>query len=335
MTAHGESGFRANQVLNWIYQGVYNPEHMTNLPAATRRFLKEETVCSVPGLEKLSTSKDGTKKALFRLLDGQLIEAVLMKYEHGYSVCISTQVGCRMGCRFCASTRGGLIRNLTSGEMIGQILALSSLCGHRISNVVLMGSGEPLDNFEEVRRFLEHVSAPWGLGIGQRHITLSTCGVAPMIRAFADLDNQVTLAISLHQTTDAKRRELMPIAQRYDLQELFDSLNYYQQKTGRRISFEFALLRDVNDSLEEARALAILLRGLKSHVNLIPLNEIEQGVFRRPDPAKVRAFQKELDRLGIETTIRREMGSDIDAACGQLKRSYLDQGGTDHGGNDQ
>lgn len=323
----GEKAFRSDQIFHWIYQGVYDFDRMKNLGSSTRTLLHNHFSVDVPPIEKLLTSVDGTRKGLLTLTDGNIIESVLMKYEHGYSVCISTQVGCRMGCSFCASTKEGLIRNLTAGEMIGQILALQDVAGERISNVVLMGSGEPLDNFDQVAKFLAMVTAGWGLTIGQRHITLSTCGVAPGIRKFADLDNQVTLAVSLHQTEDEARKKLMPVAWQYDLEELFDALQYYQEKTGRRISFEFALMDGINDSHEDAMKLKKRLAGLKSHVNLIPLNEIRDGIYRKPDPKRVQAFQKRLEDLGVETTIRREMGSDINAACGQLKRSVLDQGG--------
>ncbi len=328
----GEKPFRADQILNWIYQGVFSFDDMSNLGKPTIARLKAVFSVEVPEVIKLLKSMDGTRKGLLRLQDGHIIEAVLMKYEHGYSVCISTQVGCRMGCSFCASTKEGLIRNLTPGEMLGQILALQQIAGDRISNVVLMGSGEPLDNFDHVARFLTMVSAPWGLNIGQRHITLSTCGIAPRIRDFADLDNQVTLAISLHQTDDGSRRRLMPIAWQHDLAELFAALRYYQTKTNRRISFEYALVDGVNDSMAAADALKGLLRGIKSHVNLIPLNAIKGGLYQKPDMKKIVAFQQRLESYGIPATIRREMGSDIDAACGQLKRSFLDQGGDSDGG---
>lgn len=328
----GEKPFRANQILNWIYQGVFEFDDMLNLSVSTRELLKKEYVVDIPQIVKLLKSVDGTRKGLLKLKDSHMIESVLMKYEHGYSVCISTQVGCRMGCSFCASTKEGLVRNLTPGEMIAQILALGQVAGERISNVVLMGSGEPLDNFENVAKFLEMVSAPWGLNIGQRHITLSTCGIAPRIRDFADLDNQVTLAISLHQTTDEARRKLMPVAWQYDLKELFSALHYYQDKTNRRISFEYALVDGVNDTSEAATQLRDLLRGLKSHINLIPLNEIKGGLLHKPDVKKIEMFQRWLEGFGIQTTTRREKGADIDAACGQLKRSYLDLGGELHGG---
>ncbi|MFZ2257359.1 MAG: 23S rRNA (adenine(2503)-C(2))-methyltransferase RlmN [Clostridiaceae bacterium] len=327
----GDKPFRANQILNWIYQGVFEFDEMKNLGEETKTLLKKQFVVEVPPMIRLLKSMDGTRKGLLSLSDSNIIEAVLMKYEHGYSVCISTQVGCRMGCSFCASTKEGLIRNLTAGEMIGQILALQKIAGERISNVVLMGSGEPLDNFEQVKKFLSMVSQPWGLNIGQRHITLSTCGVAPNIRKFADLDNQVTLAISLHQTDDVARRKLMPIAYQYDLKELFSALHYYQDKTKRRISFEFALMNGVNDSEADAIKLRNLLQGLKSHINLIPLNEIKDGIYHKPDGKRVEAFRQKMEELGIETTTRREKGADIDAACGQLKRSFLDQGGEPDG----
>lgn len=330
----GEKPFRADQILNWIYQGVFSFDDMKNLGEGTRALLKREFSVDLPEIIKLLKSVDGTRKGLLKLKDSHIIEAVLMKYEHGYSVCISTQVGCRMGCSFCASTKEGLIRNLTAGEMIGQILALQQVAGERISNLVLMGSGEPLDNFDEVARFLGMVSSPWGLAIGQRHITLSTCGIAPRIRDFADLDNQVTLAISLHQPTQAERQKLMPVAWQHDLTSLFEALRYYQTKTNRRISFEYALVDGVNDTPEAAQALRVLLRGLKCHVNLIPLNEIKDGLYKKPDLKKIEAFRARLESFNIPTTIRREMGSDIDAACGQLKRSFLDQGGDDVGGED-
>ena len=327
----GDKPFRANQIMNWIYQGVFDFDEMKNLGEGTRTLLKREFSVDIPPVIQLLKSVDGTKKGLLSLRDSNIIEAVLMKYEHGYSVCISTQVGCRMGCSFCASTKEGLIRNLTAGEMIGQLLALEKVAGERISNVVLMGSGEPLDNFDQVKKFLAMVTQPWGMNIGQRHITLSTCGIAPNIRKFADLDNQVTLAISLHQTDDIARRKLMPIAHQYDLKELFSALHYYQAKTHRRISFEYALMNGVNDSLEDALKLRTLLQGLKSHVNLIPLNEIKGGLYHKPDGRRVEAFRQKMEDLGIETTTRREKGSDIDAACGQLKRSFLDQGGEPNG----
>lgn len=330
----GEKPFRADQIMNWIYRGVFDFDSMKNLGETTKKLLKQEFTVDVPRIIKLLKSVDGTRKGLLSLNDSHIIEAVLMKYEHGYSVCISTQVGCRMGCSFCASTKEGLIRNLTAGEMIGQILALQEVAGERISNVVLMGSGEPLDNFDEVSRFLSMVSAPWGLNIGQRHITLSTCGIAPRIRDFADLDNQVTLAVSLHQPENDERRKLMPVAFQYPLDELMASLRYYQAKTRRRISFEYALADGVNDTEESALKLRNLLQGIKSHVNLIPLNEIKNGLYHKPDMKKIQAFQRRLDGFGIETTIRREMGADIEAACGQLKRSFLDQGGELHGGED-
>lgn len=322
----GEKAFRADQVFTWLRKGIFDFDEMKNLGDATRKYLKENYYISLPERVKVLESSDGTKKALLKLKDGNIIEAVLMKYEHGYSVCISTQVGCKMGCSFCASTKEGLVRNLTAGEMIGQLLEMGKIANDRISNVVLMGSGEPFDNFDNTVRFLKLVNDENLLNIGQRHITVSTCGIADRIRDFADLDNQVTLAISLHETKEEKRRKLMPVTYKYGLEELMEAIRYYCSKTKRRVSFEYALVKGVNDSLEDANNLNKLLRGIKSHVNLIPLNEIKEGILRKPDGKTIEAFKKRLMDLGMEVTVRREMGQDINAACGQLKRSFLEGG---------
>lgn len=332
----GIKPFRAQQVFSWLKNGVFSFSDMKNLGSETQEILNEKYVVGVPGTVQLLQSKDGTKKALLELNDGNIIEAVLMKYEHGYSVCISTQVGCSMGCSFCASTREGLIRNLTPGEMLGEVLAMGKIAGERISNVVLMGAGEPLDNFDNVSKFLSLINSDEILGIGQRHITLSTCGLADRIRDFADLDTQVTLAVSLHETTDEKRKKLMPVAWKYSLKELFSSLEYYQEKTGRRITFEYALVKGINDTREDAVRLKNLLHGIKSHVNLIPVNDTGNVLITRPDPKSVESFREFLSSMGLEVTVRREMGSDISAACGQLKRSYISENAeVPHGGKDQ
>ena len=321
----GEKAFRAEQVFLYIKNGVYDFEEMKNIGVNTRKILKENFTLNLPEVVQIMESKDGTKKALLKLDDNNIIESVLMKYVHGYSVCISTQVGCKMGCSFCASTKEGLIRNLDPSEMIGQIMKWEKEEEIRISNVVLMGSGEPFDNFDNFKKFIEIVTSEYSLNIGQRHITVSTCGVADKIREFADVDNQVTLAISLHETNDEDRKKLMPVAYKYSLKELFSALKYYQKKTNRRISFEYALVKDVNDTKEKAMELVNLLKGIKSHVNLIPLNEIKESLLRKPDMKRVALFQKYLEDNNIETTIRIEKGSDIMAACGQLKRSYLSE----------
>lgn len=320
---NGEKAFRAEQVFTYIKNKVFKFSEMKNIGPSTREFLEKNFVLELPEVIKILESSDGTKKALMKLNDNNIIESVLMKYQHGYSVCISTQIGCLMGCKFCASTKEGKVRDLTAGEMLSQIIKWEEIFDIRVSNVVLMGAGEPFDNFENVKKFLEIVTSPYSLNIGQRHITISTCGIAPKIKEFADLNNQVTLAISLHETDNEKRKALMPITNKYDLTELFQSLKYYQSKTKRRITFEYALVKDTNDKKEDAIKLAKLLKGLKSHVNLIPLNEIKDSLLKKPDMKKVRDFLNTLEEFNIETTIRMEKGSDIMAACGQLKRSFL------------
>ncbi|MBL4930827.1 23S rRNA (adenine(2503)-C(2))-methyltransferase RlmN [Clostridium paridis] len=324
LISQGESGFRAKQVFDWIYKGVFDYNDMKNIPQALKDKLKDGFKVGIPKVVEEYTSNDGTKKLLVSLEDGNLIECVIMKYIHGNTICISTQVGCRMGCKFCASTLGGVIRNITSGEMIGQILLAQNILGERISNVVLMGSGEPLDNFDNVMKFLELVNAEYGLNIGQRHITLSTCGIVPKIYELADKDLSITLAISLHAFSDEKRREIMPIANKYSIKEIMDACAYYIDKTNRRITFEYSLVKGVNDSKEDAKALASLLRGVLCHVNLIPVNEIKEKEYRKSSKEDIKAFEAILKSHGIEATVRREMGSDINAACGQLRRSYLE-----------
>lgn len=320
----GEGSFRAKQVLDYLYKGAGSFDEMKNLNSTSREKLKEAFVIYVPEVIDKRVSKDGTVKMLLALQDGNIIETVVMKYVYGYSVCVSSQVGCAMGCSFCASTKGGMVRNLLPGEILGQVLAASKEAGERMSHVVLMGSGEPLDNFENVLRFLELVNMKEGLCLSHRNITLSTCGLVDRIRELADMKLQITLAISLHAVTDEKRREIMPIARRWSIREILDSVRYYMDKTGRRVSFEYSLVNGVNDSLEDAYALASLLKGMKTHVNLIPVNVIREMLFRPSQNKAVESFRNALESRGIEATVRREMGGDIDAACGQLRRSYLD-----------
>jgi 23S rRNA (adenine2503-C2)-methyltransferase len=324
MKDNKESVFRAKQVFSWIYKDVWEFDDMKNIPNTLKDKLKYNFYIGIPEIqEKYESQIDGTKKLLLAFKDGNLIESVIMKYKHGNSVCISTQVGCRMGCKFCASTIDGRVRDLTSGEILSQILVAQHLIGERISNVVLMGSGEPLDNYNNTLKFLEVVNAEYGLNIGQRHITLSTCGIVPNIYDLADRQLNITLAISLHAFNDEKRKEIMPIANKYSIQEILDACNYYIDKTKRRITFEYSLVKDFNDKIEDAKSLGKLLKGLLCHVNLIPVNEVKENSFKRSSDKTIENFEKVLKDLGIEVTVRREMGSDIDAACGQLRRSYI------------
>ncbi|MDU3723848.1 23S rRNA (adenine(2503)-C(2))-methyltransferase RlmN [Clostridium celatum] len=325
MKENGESAFRAKQVISWIYKGVKEFDEMKNIPVALREKLKENFLISLPTIVEVYESKvDDTKKMLLSLKDNNLIECVIMKYKHGNSICVSTQVGCRMGCKFCASTLGGRIRDLSAGEILSQVMVAQNYIGERISNIVLMGSGEPLDNFENVTKFLKLVNAEYGLNIGQRHITLSTCGIVPKIKELADLDLSITLAISLHAFSDEKRKVIMPIANKYSISEILDACKYYMDKTGRRITYEYSLVSGVNDSREDAKSLATLLKSMNCHVNLIPVNEIKENTLKRPSRKTVEDFENILKSYGIEVTIRREMGTDINAACGQLRRSYLE-----------
>lgn len=319
----GEPKFRAKQVFKWIHKGVEDFESMTDLSKNLRIKLSEKGYIKNMEIVKKQVSKvDGTVKYLLKLLDGNLIECVLMRYNYGNSICISTQVGCSMGCKFCASTIGGKIRNLTPGEMIGQIIIVQNDINERISNVVLMGVGEPLDNFDNTIKFLELLKEPEGLHIGMRHITISTCGLVPEIRRLADLNYQITLAISLHAPNDEIRKKTMPIANRYSIEQVLDACRYYIEKTDRRITFEYTMIDGVNDERQHAEELAEKLRGLLCHVNLIPINAVTERDLKRSNQDKIVKFKNILESRGIETTIRRELGTDIDAACGQLRRRY-------------
>ena len=318
----GEKPFRAKQLYQWMHQKLARGfDEMTNLPAAMRdrcAALYEYTVVKQVRIQE--SAIDGTKKFLFELRDGSLVESVWMKYKHGNSVCISSQVGCRMGCAFCASTLDGLERSLLPSEMLDQIYAITLLTGERVSNVVVMGTGEPLDNFENLLKFLELLTDENGLHISQRNVTVSTCGLVPRMRELADNKLQITLALSLHATTDEKRRKLMPIANKYSIAELMEACAYYFEKTGRRITFEYALVGGVNDTKEDARELTELIRSLNCHVNLIPVNPIKERSFVQSEGEAIAAFKNKLEKNGINVTIRREMGRDIDGACGQLRR---------------
>lgn len=320
----GEKKFRAAQLYEWMHAKLARDfSEMTNLSLSLREKCTEQFDLTVLEPVRVQESKtDGTKKFLFALSDGNLVESVLMKYHHGNSVCISSQVGCRMGCRFCASTLGGLVRNLSAGEMLDQVYAVTRYTGERVSNVVVMGIGEPLDNRENLLRFIRMLTDERGMHISQRNITVSTCGLVPEIRKLAEENLQITLALSLHGVTDEKRRRLMPIAERYTIAELMDACGYYFEKTGRRITFEYALAGDVNDTEEDARGLTGLAKRLHAHVNLIPVNPVKERDFVSSGRETVRAFQKKLEDGGVNVTLRREMGRDIDGACGQLRRNF-------------
>ncbi len=326
MKDNGETEFRAKQVFEWLYKGCLSFGEMKNIPASLKAKLEAGFDTGIPEIvERRKSRADDTVKFLMKYSDGNVIEAVVMKYRHGNSICVSTQIGCRMGCSFCASTLNGMVRNLTSGEIVGQIIAAQRDTGGRISNVVLMGSGEPLDNFDNVTRFLDTVNADYGLNIGQRHITLSTCGIVPRMRELADMNYQITLAVSLHAPNDEIRRQMMPVANKYSMAEIIDACRYYINRTNRRITFEYSLVKGKNDSIANAQELAELLKGMLCHVNLIPVNAVVEKGYAKPDDEDIAAFCSILTKKGIETTVRREMGSDIDAACGQLRRSYLDE----------
>lgn len=324
-TSLGEKPFRAKQIYEWMHVRLASSfDEMTNLPKNLREKLKEEASLTILTEEDLQISKiDGTRKYLFALSDGNMVESVLMKYEHGNSVCISSQVGCRMGCRFCASTLDGLVRGLRPSEMLDQIYRIQADIGERVSNVVVMGTGEPLDNYDNLIRFIHLLTDPNGLNISQRNVTVSTCGLVPRIYDLAKEDLQITLALSLHASTQEKRRELMPIANRYDIHEVIQAMKDYVKASGRRVTFEYSLVGNVNDSDEDAVRLAALLKGCLCHVNLIPVNPIKERSYVQSNQKRIHSFQKKLENLGINVTIRRELGRDIDGACGQLRRRHL------------
>ena len=317
----GEKKYRAAQLFKWLHSGVTSYDEMTDISKVFREKLKEISYVSTLEIEqKLISKLDGTVKYLFRLPDGNSIESVVMRYKHGLTICISSQVGCRMGCRFCASTIGGLYRSLTAGEILNQLLFVEKDLGERISNIVLMGIGEPLDNYDNVITFLHNVNNEKGRNIGYRHITLSTCGIVPQIYRLADEKLPITLTISLHAPNDRIRNTIMPISYKYSIDELIRACKYYTEKTGRRLSFEYSLISGVNDSAENARELARLVRPLGAHVNLIPVNKVEERSYRHGSRDDINAFCAQLTEKGINATIRRELGSDISASCGQLRK---------------
>ena len=322
----GEKAFRAEQVFKWIYENkVTSFDEMTNLSLDLREKLKQNYEMHNFNILKKQESSDGTKKYLFDVLDGNAIETVLMCYHHGYSICVSSQIGCKMGCKFCASTGIKFIRNLTSGEIVEQILAVERDNNIRISNVVFMGIGEPLDNYDNVINAIRIINNQKGINIGARHISVSTSGLVPKIYKLAEENIQCTLSVSLHATTDEKRSSMMPVNDRYNIEELLQACKDYIEKTNRRISFEYALAKDNNDNLEDAKRLVKLLKGMICHVNLIPINKIENGSFVKSSNENIMKFRDYLNDHGIVATIRRELGSDIDAACGQLRRKNLKQ----------
>ena len=327
MEGLSEKPFRAKQIYEWLHRKQADSfQEMTNLSVSLRE--KLERNCSVMSLKvvEVQTSKlDGTQKYLFALPDGNVVESVLMKYRHGNSVCISSQVGCKMGCRFCASTIDGWTRNLLPSEMLDQVYKIQKLSKERVSNVVVMGTGEPLDNYENLLRFIHMLSDENGLHISQRNITVSTCGIVPRMYDLAEENLQITLAISLHASNQQKREELMPVAKKYSLEELMEACRNYFKKTGRRLTFEYSLVGGENDSQEDAEELAHLIKGLNCHINLIPVNPIKERSYVQSDKKVIANFQNKLDKYQINVTNRREMGRDIDGACGQLRKSYIDK----------
>ena len=324
MLALGEKKYRAEQIFKWIYvDKVKDFDEMTNLSIELREKLKKEyTMCNFKILKKQEAS-DGTKKYLFDVLDGNAIESVLMEYHHGKTICVSSQIGCKMGCKFCASTGIKFVRSLSCGEIVEQVLAVEQDTGDKISNVVFMGIGEPFDNYDNVMKAIKILNNQKGLNIGARHISISTSGLVPMIYKFADEDLQCTLSISLHACNDEKRSSMMPINNRYNIEELMKACKYYIERTNKRISFEYALAKDNNDNLDDAKELVKLLKGMLCHVNLIPINKIENGNYVKSTNENIIKFRDYLNDCGIVATIRRELGSDIDAACGQLRRKSL------------
>ena len=326
LTELGEKPFRAQQIFHWLHQGVSDFEEMTNLSKPLRAKLEEHYRLTAPNIVRKQVSAvDGTIKYLWELYDGNCVESVFMRYKHGNSACVSSQVGCRMGCKFCASGIGGLVRSLSAGEILDQILFMQKDTGERISNIVLMGTGEPLDNYDNVLRFIHLVGAPEGLNIGQRHISLSTSGLADQIDRLAQEKLQITLSVSLHSPDNASRSAMMPVNRSYPVERLLESCRNYFDITGRRISYEYTMIDGVSDRPWQARKLASLLRGRPSHVNLIPLNAVTESGLKPSSRANVSGFQKILESNGITATVRRTLGPDIDASCGQLRRRHITQ----------
>ncbi len=322
----GDKKFRGKQMFSWIHKGVEDIDSMANLSKNLKNELKKVSYIKNMDILKVLESKlDGTRKYLLVLNDGNIVECVLMKYKHGNTICVSTQVGCKMGCTFCASTIGGVARNITAGEIIGQVLTIQKDIGERISNIVLMGSGEPLDNYEEVIKFLGIINDPLGLNIGMRNITLSTCGIVPELLDLAEKKIQITLAISLHAPNNELRNKIMPVNKVYNIEKLLETCKKYIKMTNRRVTFEYSLIRGFNDKIEHAVELSEKLKGMLCHVNLIPLNEVEERSLMGSTRETAYEFQKILKKNGIDATVRRELGSDIDAACGQLRKSYIEK----------
>ena len=327
MEGIGEKVFRAKQIYEWLHVKLVDSfDEMTNLSKALREKLDNHyRIPMVKMVERQISKIDETNKFLFQLEDGHVVESVLMRYKHGNSVCISSQVGCRMGCKFCASTIGGLERNLLPSEMVGEIYQIQKISGERVANVVVMGSGEPLDNYDNFVRFVGLLSDEHGLHISQRNITISTCGIVPNMKRLADEQLQITLALSLHGSTQEKRKVLMPIANKYELPDVLEACDYYFEKTGRRITFEYSLVHVVNDRDEDAEELIGILKARNCHLNLIPVNPIKERNFEKPSRKSAENFKNKLEKNGINVTIRREMGSDIDGACGQLRRRFVEK----------
>jgi len=323
----GEKKFHAKQIFKWLHkEKVETFDEMTDISKSLRDKLKEQTyILKLSIISVQKSKKDGTVKFLIKLEDDTAIESVFMKYNYGNSMCVSSQVGCKMGCKFCASTKEGYERNLLASEIEGQVIAVEKYTGERISNVVYMGIGEPLDNYDNVVKSIRLINYPLGLNIGARHISLSTCGIVPNIYKLADENIQSTLSISLHSTKDSERKKIMPIATKYSINELLEACRYYIKTTGRRISFEYALINGVNDTKEDALDLVKLLRGMIAHVNLIPVNTITNALYTKSKEKNIEIFMNTLNSSGIVATVRRELGSDIDAACGQLRQKHLEE----------
>lgn len=325
----GFPAYRAGQLYHWLHvQLAEDPEEMTNLPAKLKQFLSENyTMTRLQVADRQISRLDGTQKFLFQLPDGETIESVFMKYKFGNSVCVSSQVGCRMGCRFCASTLDGLRRNLLPGEILEEIYTIHRLTGEKISHVVVMGTGEPLDNYENLLKFLRMLTDENGQNLSMRNVTVSTCGIVPRIYDLAREKLSITLALSLHATTDERRREIMPIANTYTISECMAACRYYFEETGRRVTFEYSLIKDVNDSLRDAKELAVLAGSISAHINLIPVNPVRERAYEQPDLSAVQAFRAKLEKHGINVSIRRVLGRDIDGACGQLRHRHIEISG--------